>query len=178
MRVLLWLPLLVGCVKNTQVEQAAQPTPVALATVLESTESAGLQPIPEAVDDRFSEELSRRNLVPSVLDSTEGLQGVGTTEARVAWLAESVDGARAVLLVETEARFSTQVNGRYRWNITGNISLVPQGPEQPLSSELSIPIALVYDHQGEEDALAEAAPLVARRVGALLDAWLSEDAPR
>ena len=48
----------------------------------------------------------------------------------------------------------------------------------PSPGEFHVPVALVYAHQGEDEALTEAAPLVARRVGALLDEWITSDDPR
>lgn len=174
----MWLPLLmlVGCIKNPALTQAPSPMPVAVSTVLESTEVAGVHEVPEAVTNRLTEELTKRNLVPQSVDGT-GAPG-GGTDHRLTWLAESESGAKAVLLVEATARFSTQVNGRYRWNVTGTISLVPTGPEEPMSADLNIPVALVYAHQDHADALTEASPLVARRVGSLLEGWLSSDAPQ
>ena len=171
------LLLLAGCLKNPAVTQAPSPMPVAVATVLESTEAAGVQAVPDEVTDRLIGELERRNLVPQSLDGTAVGAG-SSTDHRIAWMTESASGAKAVLLVETEARFSTQVNGRYRWNVTGTISLVPTGPEEPLTADLNIPVALVYSHQDEADALIEASPLVARRVGSLLEGWLASDTPR
>ena len=106
------------------------------------------------------------SIAPSVLGTRS------ETRDRVQLLLD--DGGDAFILVETTARFSVQVNGRYRWNVEADLSLVTEGDATTArSATVRVPVALIYSHQGAEDALAEAAPLVARRLAGLLDEWLS-----
>ena len=172
MRIVLLFLALAGCIKTAAVQQAAQPAPVALTTVLESTESPGLQSIPDGVSSRLSEQVRARGLVPQ---SVDGATTTGnSTDTRLTWLAESASGAQVLMLIETEARFSVQVNGRYRWNVDATLTLAhADGSADPQTSTVSAPVALVYAHQDEEDALLEASPLIARRLGIMLDAWIA-----
>ncbi len=164
-----WLALALGagCVKRPEVPRAPEPVAVALSASLVPADASEPVPVPEPVLRRIREELARRNLVATVVDAPADL----SAGDRAAWVAERADGARAVVVVDARARFSVQVNGRYRWNVTGTVVLAPDG-EAPRTAELSIPVALIYAHQDEDDALAEAAPLVARKVGVLVDRWL------
>jgi hypothetical protein len=81
------------------------------------------------------------------------------------------DPNQASLSVESSARFSSQINGRYRWTVAVTATLTPTG-EPPLIRTFTVPVHLVYYHDKEREALAEAAPLIARQVGDLLDAWV------
>ena len=63
---------------------------------------------PPEVTERLAEELTARNLVPT-------------------------EGAKVQLMVDTEARFSVQVNGRYRWNVNADVSLVPGEAEEAMA---------------------------------------------
>jgi len=174
----LWFVIAVGCIKPRPVPQAPSPTPVAVATVLESTEAPGLQPVPDAVSERLARELSSRGLVPQPSVDTQPLDTRHSTHSRMTWLAQTASGAGLLLLVETEARFSVQVNGRYRWNVDATITLAPPHEEaEGLTASLSVPVALVYSHQTQADALTEAAPLIARRLGVLLDDWIANSPP-
>ena len=97
----------------------------------------------------------------------------GTLDRRVALLAD--DGAEVLLLVETRARFSVQVNGRYRWNVEADLSLVTDGNTGTASTRsVRVPVALIYSHQGASDALVDAAPLIARQLAGLVDEWIAD----
>jgi hypothetical protein len=47
-----------------------------------------------------------------------------------------------------------------------------EGPGAPAARSFDVPVFLQYHHEREADAVDAAAPIVARKVGELLDGWL------
>ena len=151
---LIGLVWLAGCIKAPAVQQSLRPVPVAMTATLVSSEQPGDLAVPPQVQERLTDEVTRRGLV-----------AVGP----------SGDPAQ-LLQMEISARFSTQVNGRYRWNVDAALSLTDaEDPAVVRTTSASVPVALVYSHQDATDALEEAAPLIARQLGAMLDAWIADE---
>ena len=146
---LLPLLLLAGCLKPTML-QAPTPVSVEIVAILDQGTPVAAPP---ALADRLAQELTKRNLTPQ---KVEGL---------------AVSGDKAFLIVESSARFSSQINGRYRWTVTVN-AIVSPAEGQASTKEFTVPVHLVYYKDKEPEAVAEAAPLIARQVGALLDDWI------
>jgi len=145
-----WLPLLlmlVACLKPS-VLQAPQPTPVEWVALLDQGTP---EPAPVALQEKLEVEISKRGLVPQEVAAPTG--------------------DLPSLVVESSARFSSQINGRYRWTVAVTATITPtEGP--PSTRSFTVPVHLVYYHDKEVEALSEAAPLIARQVGDLLDAWI------
>lgn len=158
---LIGLLLLGGCIKAEPVVAAAEAVPVAVGSVVASVDGPTVA-APEAVIRALTEQLALRNLPPTVIDVVGG----PTTTARLGLLAGT---APVALLVESTARFSSQINGRYRWTIDVVATLAPSDRAATRVERFTVAVALVYSHEREEAALAEAAPQIARRVGILLD---------
>jgi hypothetical protein len=146
-----WIPLLLlllGCLKPTLV-QAPTPLPVAVWTV----QNQGVpEPAPTPLSQQIFAEVERRGLRAEE----------GTLPAT---------DAQASLTVESTARFSSQINGRYRWTVAVTATLAPPDGS-PMTRSFTVPVHLVYYHDKEAEALVEATPLIARQVGDLLDTWI------
>lgn len=174
--VLLGALLLGGCIRSGAVLRSDEAVPVAVAVVLASVDERAVQGGPDAVDRRIADALEARNLVmvPVAAERfVEPFTRARTTPHRLTFLAEEVDGAPVVLLIESTVRFSSQINGRYRWTVDVEATLGhPDGPEPLATRSFTVPVALVYYHEREAEALAEASPVIARQVGALLDGWI------
>jgi len=140
---------LTACLK-ANLAQAPSPIPVEVVAILDQGEPAVAPP---ALADRLADELTKRNLVP---EKIEGL---------------AVSGSKAFLIVESSARFSSQINGRYRWTVSVNAIVSPAEGEAS-TKDFTVPVHLVHYHDKEAEALAEAAPLISRQVGQLLDDWI------
>lgn len=170
-----WLPLLLvmGCVKAGPVQRAAEPVSVGTVVVLASVDDPAVQLGPERVTERLQRELTARNLLPVALTpDLEAFTSARTTSRRLELLEEEHD-VPLLLLVESTARFSSQINGRYRWTVDVTTTLSPADhPEEALQEAFTVPVALVYYHEREAEALAEAAAPVAAQVGRLLDTWI------
>lgn len=159
----MWFALLSGCIEHKPPVRAATPTPVGLSIVLESFDTPSVTAGPPDVEARVAREATDRNLVvaPSPVDAS--FAELRSTDARLAAL-----GSGAHLLLECAPRFSSQVNGRYRWSVEVTATLDPPRA----SRTFSVPVHLLYAHEDEDDALSQAAPVIALQVGALLDAWV------
>jgi hypothetical protein len=166
---------LLACLKPAEVPQASVRASVVTAAVVESFDDAEVATAPDDVLERIAAALAARNLEPAAADPASWSAAFAsrrTTPARVETLAER--GGDAVLLVELAPRFSAQVNGRYRWTVEAAVTLAPTAhPEAALARRFNVPVHLLYAHQQEGEAVSEAAAVLSREVGAVLDEWVS-----
>ena len=56
-----------------------------------------------------------------------------------------------VVLVEAEATFTSQINGRFRWNVRARLTLLPPGAAL-VEEIVSLPALLLFEHEREDDA--------------------------
>ena len=138
------LPCLASaCIKPLPPKKAPDPVPVKLAVVLESVDDAAVASAPAAVDAQIRDELVRRNLVVQDVEVTPAFGRIRSTEGRLALM----EGEGVAVIVEAVARFSAQVNGRYRWSIEVAASVHDPDRAGPNRS-FRVPVHLVYDHLG------------------------------
>ncbi len=175
MRTLLLAPVLalvLACAPKSGVVQAPTAMDVAVVGALEPLDDPQVLPLPDAVSRGLSTVLSARNLTAAPVDAAtwEGAFTKGrTTRFRVAHVALGTD-APLVLVVETFARYGSQLNGRYRWTVQVVASVAPSDkPEDAVTSEFNVPVFLQYHHEQEAEAVEAAAPVIERQVGHLLD---------
>jgi glycosidase len=176
-----WLPGLClaiglsGCLKPAEVLRLERPTPVALAVVVDDVHQREAGPAPEALWARLAGALLERNLVARRA-SAEALADFGRvrdTAGRLARLGALDPEAEAVLLVETQAVFYSQLAGRYRWTVYARLTLADRAaPQAALSERRELPVVLDFAHQRESEALEAAAESLARRVAALADDYV------
>ena len=168
MRTLSLLLALAGCLKPTPPPKAVPGTALQIASVLDSFDNPAVAALPEPLDEALRKELAARDIAlvaaPESLIATYAERRA--TEARLASL--GADPARPALLVECAPRFSDQVGGRYHWSVEVSLS-ISGGPAR----SFSVPVHLLYAHEDEDDAAAAAGPVIARRLGQLLDEWVS-----
>lgn len=159
----MWFVSLMACIEHKPPVRAAAPVPLDVVVVLESFDRPEVAAAPAPVSARFAAEAAARNLAAEVSDPDPAFAEVRSTDARLQRLG---DGAH--LLVECAPRFSAQVNGRYRWTVDVTATIEPPRA----SRAFTVPVHLLYAHEDEEEALTEAAPVIARQVGEMLDAWV------
>lgn len=160
-----WLAplLLVGCPKPASV-QAPPGTTVRLGSVVEHAQDDGSAP-DEVAADAVADALARRGITvtPVPLDVPH--------RQRLQALADGADGL--VVLLESRPRFSSQMNGRYRWTVEVDAHVARADALGDVEeATFTVPVHLLYAHEAGDQALAEAAPTIARRVGRLVDGWL------
>jgi len=82
-----------------------------------------------------------------------------------------------VLLIESQVRFFSQLNGRYRYRVVTRITLEgDQAPDDRLQEEFENAALLEFDHERELEALRTVAPRIAERVAVLLDQFFASHA--
>jgi len=168
----------VGCMPKTPPLTASSPMKVVLAGVL-AGKKAKVRALPEGVQRRLEKALSARKLTPSVLAMDalkEPLSKRRETPQRLAWLADNAGGAEAMMLVELEAFYDTQIQGRMRWTVRGTVSIGEVGaPGAALQRSVDTAVFLQFLHQAEAEAATEAATTIERAANRLLDDWLRVD---
>ncbi|MFT5679107.1 MAG: hypothetical protein ACI8RZ_000011 [Myxococcota bacterium] len=163
------LSMLLGCSAKTAVVKAPSPMDVSLAAARNNLDDRQVLPLPDPLLAAITAQLSDRNLTP-ILQPLSTLADARLTARRLEIL--SADGAPLVMLVETEALYTAQLEGRLRWTVQVTLTLDPADGE-PTTSEFSVPVFLQFQHQDADDALLGAAPIIERHVGYLLDEYLS-----
>lgn len=157
--------VLAGCPKPAGV-QAPPGTTLRLASVVEHAQDDGSAP-DEVAADAVADALSRRGIdvTPVSLDVPH--------RQRLQALADGASGGGLVVLLESRPRFSSQMNGRYRWTVEVDAHVARADALQDAEeAAFTVPVHLLYAHEGADQALAEAAPTIARRVGRLVDGWV------
>lgn len=162
---------------HRQVVRAPHPTEVSFAMVMGFSDKLEVAACPASVVQAMERVLTERNLVPKDQSGAallEAFQSKRLPAHRVAWMQETFAEAPLTLLVETEPRFYSQLSGRYRWTVKARISLVPKGqPEMGMVSEFEGPVFMEFYHQKEAEVLEQAAPILERQLGLLLNEYLS-----
>lgn len=150
------------------------PAQAAVVGLLAPMDGELVQPLPDRVAVRLDALLAARNLTPrGVADGAADLSRLQTTGQRAAWLAEHADGAQYVVLVETAATYTTQIEGRFRWTVDVTATIAPASdPGAGASKTFRVPVFLQFAHEKEAAAVAEAAVVIERQVGRHLDQWL------
>ena len=160
---------LMGCAAKNAVVKAPESIAVSLAATRNNLDDRQVLPVPDPLLTRITAQLTQRNLTPQLVPVSD-LSEQRLTSRRLSVLSEQ--GAPLVLLVETEAEYTAQMEGRLRWSVQVTLSLDPADGE-PTTSAFSVPVFLQYQHQDADDALEGAAPIIERHVGFLLDEYLS-----
>lgn len=174
MRTIALLTMLTGCLRPAPAHVAPEATPLRLVTALGSYEEGTVDEMPEAVVARVREELAARRLTPEPVGLFAEAFGVRRDAAQRLEVLEEAGVAQPLLLVACDPRFDTQVNGRYRWQVHCDVSLAaPVAEGGDVMGTVDTSAHLVYYHQREADAVTDAAALIAREAGRVLDAWLA-----
>lgn len=162
----LWLAL--GCIARHEPIRAASPEPISVVPVLARLDSASIADAPERLDAALLAALTERNLQPTLV-APERYVDTFASRRDTSRRLEALDLGGPVLLVETEAAYYSLISGRYRWTVGVRLTLAPDG----LTQTFDVPVFLQFQHEREADALAAATPVIARRVGELVDAWIA-----
>ncbi|MDX9721078.1 MAG: alpha-amylase family glycosyl hydrolase [Myxococcota bacterium] len=169
--------LLSACLGQTPRVVYEKAVSIDLMMLRDDTASKSSAALPEQLSQAISEELSVRNLKARAVafaDFEEDALQVRDSERRLARFAEQRGDAELVVLVETRAVFYSQLSGRYRWTVYAKLSVADRNaPDSALVESFDLPAVLTYDHEREDDALELVGPELARRVGLLVDAYLS-----
>ncbi len=165
------LGLLLACIKPAP-PATAEAVPVSVATLMLPV-SGEASAAPPSFEMGLAPVLNAHGAIPTFSTSAVEagrLASKGDSAQRLAVLREVHPGA--ILLVETEPSYYSEMNGQYRWTVGVTLSLV-EGDGPPVEAEFDVPVFLAYHHEREAEAVTAATPVVARRVGQLLDTWIA-----
>ncbi len=167
-----------GCLTRSAPPKLANLTPVAVAYVMDDEHTGAVGPAPPAFMQAVAKALLESNLDAQPVPFqtfADAIKGRRDTPSRFQKLSQLAGDAPYVLLVETKATFFSQLNGRYRWEVTAKASAARKGGEtDPVSNELDAPALLEYDHERAPDALGYAAPQLAERIASLFTGLLGQ----
>ena len=171
--VVLIVSLCAGCLPKIPRQRLAERAKVAVAYIVDPGYSGKPFTPPEALKKAIAAELDDHNLEVIELPlMTLGNQRL--TDARFEALKKSA-ATPFVLLVEQRVQFFSQLDGRYRWEV--GTTLTASRADGALARDpFEIPVILMYDHEKENEAIANARFDVANRVGVLMDGVLAGEA--
>jgi hypothetical protein len=173
---LLLLVVAAGCLKPKPPLAAAVAEDVAVAAVRTEYDSRQVVAAPLRLRDELLAELSSRNLRPTAIPEAElpGLLGKGNSRFHLGQVAARDGGAELIVLAEAEASFYAQVAGRYRWTVACTLSVADRDElDGATTVSFEVPVFLQFSHEKEDAALAEATPVIRRKLGEMLDQVLS-----
>ncbi len=168
-----------ACLRAPTQVRLDSPTPILVAYVLDDVFQKESQAAPAALVEAVEARLASRNLVPHTVEPGDFMPRFAVlrdTGRRLSLLESHRRDERAILLVETQARFNSQLGGRYRWNVYVKLTLRSADGRTELSGDLDLAALLSFDHEREAEALAAVKRDVARRTGALLDSYFGGEA--
>lgn len=174
--VLLVVSLWVGCLPRIPRQRLSERARVAVAYVVDPGYSGGAFAAPEALKKAIAAELDDHNL-EVVEVPAEALASQRLTDGRFDALKKASPDAPFLLLVELRVHFFSQLDGRYRWEVATTLTAARTNDGVMAHDPFEIPVVLMYDHEKEPEAIASAAPDIANRVGALMDAVLAGSTP-
>ncbi|NOY26801.1 MAG: hypothetical protein GXP62_13090 [Oligoflexia bacterium] len=161
-----------ACLPKAGLVQAPRPMSVAVVAALEPLDKAQVVGVPDDLLVRIDSLLAARDLtaVAVPIDTWSSAFTKGrTSRFRVAHVALATD-TDLVLVIETFARYDSQLSGRYRWSVRVTASLAPgDRPEDAVVRDFTVPVSLIYHHEKEAAAVGAAAPIIERQVARLLD---------
>lgn len=168
------LCLAAGCVKSTAPPRLSRRAAVTVAFVHQTSRGWSAR-VPGAFTGPQIESLAARNMAAQKVggDSAERLAASKLTRARLASLAHGA-ATPIVVLIETASRYDSQLAGRYRWTVYAKITVADaRDIDRSVSQSFDVPVILQYDHQEDDDALADAAHTVSTELGKVLDSYLA-----
>jgi hypothetical protein len=168
----------VGCATRGPKASVGPSTSASLAALLQpQAADAPVAPVPADLQARIRRQLEAHGLAPTLVPEAEllpAMQRQRSRPARLAWMAARPGEHAVLVLVETEATFYSQIEGRNRWTVTVRLSVAPTNAlNDVVVEEFEVPVFLQFLHEKEERALEEAGPLIERRLGPLLDQVMS-----
>jgi len=168
------LMLLAACALRTPIVKAPSPAPVVFATVHDRYDDSGATALPAPLVERLEALLVARDLRPQAVDAATlaGFTSKRTPQSRLAVL----ESGALTFLVEAEAEYVSQLNGRMRWQVDVRLSLDPPDGD-PITDEVAVTVFLLFMHQDADDAILDASTVIERHASYMLDAYFSSLAP-
>jgi hypothetical protein len=155
---------LFACLKGKEPIKAPSPMDLPMIAVLDRAQQP--QELPEELLEAIQERLARRDINAAFSATPASFESHLLSSQRIQALDQY-----PILLIETEAQFYSQLNGRFRWEVDLRLTLATS-EEQSMTRQRIIPVFHQYHHQRETEALLAAEALILRELDLLLDDYL------
>ncbi|MDP1821920.1 MAG: alpha-amylase family glycosyl hydrolase [Archangium sp.] len=160
-----------GCLPKIPRQRLSERAKVAVAYIVDPGYSGTPFTPPDALKKAIAAELDDHNL-ELVEVPLEAVSAQRLTDSRFDALKKAAGEVPFVLLVEQRVHFFSQLDGRYRWEVATTLT-ASRADGAKASDPFEIPVILMYDHEKEREAIANAASDIANRVGVLMDGVLA-----
>lgn len=168
--------LSLSCLPKVPRQRLENATPIVVGYIVDPTYSGEPTTAPDSLKEAISKALEERNL--SVVEVPLDALGDGRiTDSRKAALKAAQPDAPYFLLVELRVHFFSQLDGRYRWEVSSSLTAMKNGGVETRDA-FELPVILQYDHEKQRAAINAASSDIATRLGVLLDGLLSTGAPK
>lgn len=152
------ISLLIACLKPQTVVQSTQPVELPSVFALQMQDS---EPMPTEVQKRLEEIAKIHNVTIQPLSFPQNIDALSRDDSE----------QNPLLIIDTQAIFYAQVNGRFRWEV--NVDLVLRDGDVQLEKTITIPVFHQFHHQREAECLEAALPTLERELHSLLNTYLS-----
>ena len=159
----LMFSILFSCLKQTEVSSANTPIQLPMITVLDPVGAGEITVLPVELQQSIEEHLADRNINVVVQPLPSSFQHQRLSSQRIATVEQYPS-----LLVETKAQFFSQLNGRFRWEVTLKLTMA-QAENELLIRQSTIPIFHQFHHEREQEALIAAETIILREINVLID---------
>ena len=166
-----------GCAAKQSMVVLETSEPIHIAWILDRHGDMPPEVMPDTAIATIAQSLTERNLQPqaiAVAEQQHALAQMRGSLARLNLVAGDGEGALTtgswVMLVETQAEYYAQLEGRFRWVVAVQVGLGRTGQlERAALHGFEVPVFLPFVHQKEAEAIEAAAPVIAHRLGQILD---------
>ncbi len=127
--------------------------------------------LPPELTQVLAERVAIRGVQVQVLAVESGLEALGdrpTATGQLSHLATTAASGGWAVLVDLQASAFSNMQGRFRWVVSGHVGATSGHPDHSLVETVDIPVFLRFAHEGEEEALVAAIPMLERQLDALL----------
>ena len=123
-------------------------------------------PLPTALQEQISKALQQRGISTSLLQPGKEYAEIRNSNQRIQLFSE-----RPLLLIETNAQFFSQLEGRFRWTV--NVRMHVESSEGTIFSRVfSVPVFHQFHHQREKESLEAAESQILREFNQMLDDYV------
>ena len=163
-----------ACIQPTRPLRMSEQKSISLTMLMESDQDAAVQPLPAPLPEAIEQELEAHNLQVITLtqDKLADFATLRDTQRRIE--ASATGDAPFVLLIESRAKFFSQLNGRYKWQVYYKLTLAEKGElHRALRRDFEFSAILRFDHQKEKEAVAASKDTLTKELRNLLNRFLA-----
>ena len=150
--------------------KTSAPHDIFVVSTLDKLDERRSIALPSSLQTSIEQEITGRGLSIQTLDLNDSFSSQRNTSQR-----EKLYPNRPLLLIETQAQFYSQLEGRFRWTVDVQLSL-RSAENTYFSRSFSVPVFHQFHHQREEEALEAAQELILRQLRGLLDDYIRGEA--